>query len=60
LGKWWWAAIIIKPLVPDFFIWYSTEAPHPMVKFEGALGIKGLPSVQTHELTSYKKSEKTN
>lgn len=52
LGKWAWASIIIKPLVPDFFIWYSVEPPHPMVRFEGALGVKGITAVQIHELVS--------
>ena len=53
LGKWKWASFIITPLIPDFFIWYSTEPPHPMVKFEGALGVKGITAVQIHELVSY-------
>lgn len=56
LGKWKWAAFIINPLVPDFFIWYAAEPPHPMVKFEGALGVKGITAVQIHELTSYQKA----
>lgn len=53
LGKWAWAAFIIKPLVPDFFMWYSVEPPHPMVRFEGALGVKGITAIQIHELKSY-------
>lgn len=53
LGKWAWASFIIKPLVPDFFIWYSTKPPYPMVRFEGALGVKGITAVQIHELESY-------
>ena len=54
LGKWKWASFIITPLIPDFFIWYAVEPPHPMVRFEGALGVKGITAVQVHELTEYR------
>ena len=53
-GKWAWISFIIKPLVPDFYVWYDVEAPHPMVKFEGALGISGITAIETHELVSRK------
>jgi len=52
-GKWAWASIIIRPLVPDFFIWYEVDKPHKLIKFQGALGIKGITSEETHELTKY-------
>jgi hypothetical protein len=51
-GKWAWISFIIRPLVPDFYVWYDVEAPHPMVKFEGALGISGITAIETHELVS--------
>ncbi len=58
-GKWAWISFAIRPLIPDFFIWYDVKPPHPMVKFEGALGVKGITAVQVHELASYKTPGKT-
>jgi hypothetical protein len=58
LGKWSWAAPLIRPFVPDFFFWMDMKAPHTMVRFEGKFGpVGGTPS-QAYELVEILPAEK--
>jgi hypothetical protein len=39
------ATKIAKPLLPKYRMWYSVEAPHALLRFEGPYGPPGAPEV---------------
>jgi len=52
MGRWSWAASIIKPLAPDYIFWVEEAPPHYLVRFEGKYGPVGATPTQSHELTA--------
>jgi len=50
--KWYWLARVLKSWVPSYYYWFSQEAPHVLVKFEGRFGPVGFSPIQVQELTS--------
>jgi hypothetical protein len=36
---------LVKPFVPKYHMWYSREAPHRLVRFEGPYGPPGAPEI---------------
>ena len=52
MGRWSWAASVVKPLAPDYRFWVEEAPPHYLVRFEGKYGPVGATPTQTHELTA--------
>ena len=52
MGRWSWAASVVKPLVPDYIFWVEEAPPHYLIRFEGKYGPVGATPTQTHELTA--------
>lgn len=50
--RWYWLARVLKTWVPSYYYWFSVEAPHVLVKFEGRFGPVGFSPVQVQELIS--------
>jgi len=52
MQRWYWIARILKAWIPSYGYWFSQEAPHLLVKFEGRFGPVGFSPVQVQELVS--------
>jgi hypothetical protein len=52
MQRWYWIARILKAWIPSYDYWFSQEAPHVLVKFEGRFGPVGFSPVQVQELVS--------
>lgn len=47
---------LAKPILPSYHVWLALEAPHPVIRFEGAYGPPGAPEVVV-ELVGVEKRE---
>lgn len=50
MGKWSWAGPMIKPFVPEYFLWVEKAPPHLLALFQGSFGPVGGAPPQRHEL----------
>jgi hypothetical protein len=48
--RWGGAAIILRVLVPSFYLWVDKASPHVMVKFQGKVGMGVNAGDQVHKL----------
>jgi hypothetical protein len=53
--RWAFAAGILKPFSPDYFIWVEKDPPHGMIKIQGKFGAPGSVPLQAHELLRIRK-----
>ena len=53
-------AMLLQPLMPNFYFWFREEEPYPLVRFEGPLGPPGSPKgvMEVIEYRDLRSSEK--